>query len=193
LGTDQETETTEPSAPALLLGRDQKTSIIRLEPRTQFPTHRGTIFHDDLIGLPWGTQVSTHLGEPLILLRSSADDTVRNLKRSTQAIYPKDARYILMMLNIAPGCQVVEAGTGSGRVTLVLAQAVQPTGRVVSYETRLEIQELARENLKQLNVAEYVVSKERDIAEGSDDHGADALFLHIANPWDYLEQAHAAL
>jgi tRNA (adenine57-N1/adenine58-N1)-methyltransferase len=193
LGTDRKTETAEPGAPALLLGRDQKTSIIRLEPGTEFHTHRGTIVHDDLIGLPWGTQVSTHLGEPLILLRPSTDDMVRNLKRSTQVVYPKDAGYILMKLNIAPGCQVVEAGTGSGGLTLVFARAVQPTGRVVSYETRPEIQELARENLEQLNLAEYVVFKERDIAEGFDERGADALFLDVANPWDYLEQAHAAL
>lgn len=175
------------------MGQDQKTSIIRLEPGTEFHTHRGTIAHDDLIGLPWGTQVSTHLGESLILLRPSTDDMVRNLKRSTQIVYPKDAGYILMKLNIAPGCHVIEAGTGSGGLTLVFARAIQPTGRVISYETRSEIQELARENVKQLGLNRYVDFKERNIAEGFDERGADALFLDVANPWDYLEQAHAAL
>jgi len=175
------------------MGRDQTTSIIRLEPGTEFHTHRGTIAHDDLIGLPWGTQVSTHLEEPLTLLRPSTDDIVRNLKRSTQIIYPKDAGYILMKLNIAPGCQVIEAGTGSGGLTLVFARAVHPTGRVISYEARPEIQELAQENLKQLGLDSYVVFKKRDIAEGFDERGADALFLDVANPWDYLEQVHTAL
>jgi len=193
LSTDQDTETAQPGAPALLMGRDQTTSIIRLEPGTKFHTHRGTIAHDDLIGLPWGTQVSTHLGEPLILLRPSTDDMVRNLKRSTQIVYPKDAGYILMKLNIAPGCRVIEAGTGSGGLTLVFAQAVHPTGQVISYEARPEIQELARENLERLGLDKYVVFKERDIADGFDERGVDALFLDVANPWDYLEQTHDAL
>ena len=193
MSTDQETEKAQPGAPALLMGRDRKTSIIRLEPGTEFHTHRGTIAHDDLIGLPWGTQVSTHLGDPLILLRPSTDDMVRNLKRSTQIIYPKDAGYILMKLSIAPGCRVIEAGTGSGGLALVFARAVHPTGRVISYEARPEIQELARENLKQLGLDSYVDFKERDIAEGFDERGVNALFLDVANPWDYLEQAHAAL
>lgn len=193
MSTDQETQTAQPGAPALLLGRDQKTSIIQLEPGAEFHTHRGTITHDDLIGLPWGTRVSTHLGEPLILLCPSTDDMVRNLKRSTQIVYPKDAGYILMKLNIAPGCRVVEAGTGSGGLTLVFARAVQPAGRVISYEARPDIQKLARDNLEQLTLTKYVTFKERDIAEGFDEHGADALFLDVANPWDYLEQAHDAL
>jgi len=193
LSTDQETQTARPGVPALLLGQDQKTSIIRLEPGAEFHTHRGTIAHDDLIGLSWGTQVTTHLGEPLRLLRPSTDDMVRNLKRSTQIVYPKDAGYILMKLSIAPGCRVIEAGTGSGGLTLVLAQAVHPTGQVISYETRLEIQQLAKENLEQLGLAQYVVFHTGAIEEGFEERGVDALFLDVANPWDYLEQAHAAL
>jgi tRNA (adenine57-N1/adenine58-N1)-methyltransferase len=76
---------------------------------------------------------------------------------------------------------------------LVFAQAVQPTGQVISYEVRPEIQQLARENLEQLGLAEYVVFRERDIAEGFEEHGVDSLFLDVADPWDYLEQAHAVL
>lgn len=193
MSTDQETEIARPGAPALLLGQDQKTSIIRLAPGAEFHTHRGTIAHDDLIRLPWGTQGTTHLGEPLRLLCPSTDDIVRKLKRSTQIVYPKDAGYILMKLNIAPGCRVIEAGTGSGGLTLVFAQTVHPTGRVISYEARPGIQQLARENLEQLGLSQYVAFKERDIADGLEEHGTDALFLDVANPWDYLSQLHAAL
>lgn len=193
MSTDRETQVARPRVPALLLGQDQKISIIELEPGAEFHTHRGTIAHDDLIGLPWGTQVSTHLDHPLILLRPSTDDIVRNLKRSTQIIYPKDSGYILMKLNIAPGRHVVEAGTGSGGLTLVLAQAIQPTGRVTSYESRAEIQRLARENLELLGLAEYVEFKERDVAVGFDERNVDSLFLDVANPWDYLGHAYDAL
>jgi len=193
LSTDQETQTAQPGAPALLMGRDRKTSIIRLEPGADFHTHRGAIAHDDLIGLPWGTQVSTHLGVPLLLLRPSTDDLVCNLERATQIVYPKDAGYILMKLNIAPGCRVVEAGTGSGGLTLVFARAVQPGGQVVSYDNRLEVQQLAHRNLERLGLAEHVAFRRRDITHGFEERGVDAVFLDLANPWDYLEQAHEAL
>ena len=185
--------TAQPDDLALLVGRDRKSFIIRLEPGSQFHTHRGMVTHDDLIGAPWGMRVSTHLGYPLLLLRPSTDDIVRNLKRTTQIIYPKDAGYILIKMSIAPGCHVVEAGTGSGGLTLVFAQAVSPTGHVHSYETRPEMQQLACRNLEQLGWAEFVEFKLRDIAEGFDEQDADALFLDLPNPWDYLTQAHAAL
>lgn len=175
------------------MGRDRKTSIVRLEPGAEFHTHRGVIAHDDLIGLPWGTQVSTHLGDPLLLLRPSTDDLVCNLERITQIIYPKDAGYILVKLNIAPGCRVIEAGTGSGGFTFVVARAVQPGGQVVSYENRLEVQQLARRNLERMGLAEHVVFRHRDISDGFEERGVDAIFLDLPNPWDYLKQAHSAL
>jgi len=178
---------------ALLVGRDRKTFIIRLKQGSQFHTHHGVLAHDDLLGNPWGMQVSTHLGYPFLLLQPSTDDLVRDLKRTTQIIYPKDAGYILIKMRVAPGCRVVEAGTGSGGLTLVFAQAVSPAGRVASYEVRPEMQQLARSNLEQLGLAEFVEFKLRDIAEGFDERDADALFLDLPNPWDYLAQAHAAL
>ena len=98
-----------------------------------------------------------------------------------------------MKMRIAPGCRVIEAGTGSGGLTMVFAQAVGPTGCVYSYEVRAEMQQLARQNLSQLGLAKFVEFKLRDIAEGFDEHDVDALFLDLPNPWDYLTQAHTAL
>jgi tRNA (adenine57-N1/adenine58-N1)-methyltransferase len=98
-----------------------------------------------------------------------------------------------MKMRISPGCRVVEAGTGSGGLTLVFAQAISPTGRVYSYEVRSEMQQLARKNLERLGLSEFVELKERDIAEGFDERDIDALFLDVPAPWDYLRQAHAAL
>jgi tRNA (adenine57-N1/adenine58-N1)-methyltransferase len=183
----------QPDDLAFLVGRDRKSFIVRLTPGSQLHTHRGVLEHDNLIGIPWGTQLSTHLGYPFLFLRPSTDDLIRDLKRTTQIIYPKDAGYILMKMCITPGCRVVEAGTGSGGLGLVFAQAVGPTGRVYSYEVRPEMQELARNNLAQLGLAEQVEFKLRDIAQGFDEHDVDALFLDVSNPWDYLAQAHEAL
>jgi len=91
LSTKQEKKTAHPHALALLLERDQKTSLIRLEPGAAFHTHCGTIAHDDLIGVPWRAAVKTHLGVPLIHRRPSTDDLLRNLERTTQIVFPKDA------------------------------------------------------------------------------------------------------
>jgi tRNA (adenine57-N1/adenine58-N1)-methyltransferase len=193
LTAEESVQTAQPDDLALLVGRDRKSFIVRLEPGLQLHTHRGVVAHDDLIGTPWGTQLSTHLGYPVLLVRPSTDDLVRDLKRTTQIVYPKDAGYILMKMRVIPGCRVVEAGTGSGGLALVFAQAVSPTGRVYSYEVRPEMQQLARRNLELLGLSEFVEFKQRDIAEGFDERDVDALFLDLPTPWDYLKQAHAAL
>jgi tRNA (adenine57-N1/adenine58-N1)-methyltransferase len=178
---------------AMLVGRDRKSFIVPLEPGSQLHTHRGVVPHDDLIGTPWGTQLSTHLGYPFLFLQPSTDDLVRTIKRTTQIVYPKESGYILMKMGIAPGCRVVEAGTGSGGLALVFAQAVSPTGRVYSYEARPEMQQLAHKNLEQIGLSDFVEFKLRDICEGFDERDVDALFLDLPTPWAYLAQAHAAL
>ena len=193
LTAEESVQTAQPDDLALLVGRDRKSFIVRLEPGLQLHTHRGVVAHDDLIGTPWGTQLSTHLGYPVLLVRPSTDDLVRDLKRTTQIVYPKDAGYILMKMRVIPGCRVVEAGTGSGGLALVFAQAVSPTGRVYSYEVRPEMQQLARRNLELLGLSGFVEFKQRDIAEGFDERDVDALFLDLPTPWDYLKQAHAVL
>jgi tRNA (adenine57-N1/adenine58-N1)-methyltransferase len=193
LTAEIDSHTAQPDDLALLVGRDRKSFIVRLTPGSQLHTHRGIVHHDQLIGTPWGTQLSTHLGYPLSFFRPSTDDLVRDLKRTTQIVYPKDAGYILMKMRIIPGCRVVEAGTGSGAMTLILAQAVSSTGRVYSYEARPEMQQLARQNLEQLGLAGFVEFKLRDVSLGFDERDADALFLDLPDPWDYLGQARAAL
>jgi tRNA (adenine57-N1/adenine58-N1)-methyltransferase len=126
-------------------------------------------------------------------LRPSIHDRVLELRRSTQIIYPKESGYALLRMNIGPGSRVIEAGTGSGGLTMVLAHAVRPHGRVYSYETRPEIQKLARKNLEQAGLDDAVEFKLRDIAEGFDETDVDALFYDLPAPWDYLEQAHRAM
>jgi tRNA (adenine57-N1/adenine58-N1)-methyltransferase len=94
---------------------------------------------------------------------------------------------------VQPGQTVLEAGTGSGGMTTVLAQIVGATGRVVTYDVRDDIQRLARRNLERLGLAERVTFKLRDIALGFDESDADAFFLDVPNPWDYTAQVRRAL
>lgn len=177
----------------LLLGQDRKQFIVRLQAGGRLQTHRGYICHDDLLGQPLGREVRSHLGYAFAVLEPSIFDLIEKLRRTTQIMYPKDIAYTLLKLNVRPGSRVVEAGTGSGGMTLALGRAVAPAGVVYSYEMRSEIQDLARANLAALGTSSCVELKLRDIAEGFEEIGADALFLDLRRPWAYLPQVVQAL
>ena len=184
---------TQPGELAQLVSPTNKSFIIRLTPGDKLETHRGILFHDDLLGKPWGTQVYTHQGRVYLLVQPSLGDILRDLKRNTQIMYPKDIGFILLSMGIGPGVQVVEAGTGSGALTIALAWAVGPQGHVTSYEIRPDAQKLARKNLERLGLEERVTLKIRDIADGFDEQAVDALFLDLQNPQDYIGQARQTL
>lgn len=177
----------------LLLGKDGKPFVIRLQRGQRLQTHRGILFHDELIGLPLGSIVHSHMGYKYYLLVPSWDDLLRTIRRNTQIVYPKDIGYILMKMSIRPGSQVVDAGTGSGALAAGFASAVMPAGRVFSYEIRQDMVSLARRNLERLGLEAFVTLRQRDIALGFDETDVDALFLDVPAPWHYLEQAHQAL
>jgi tRNA (adenine57-N1/adenine58-N1)-methyltransferase len=176
-----------------LVGRDNKYFLVRLTPGQRLETHRGIFPHDDLIGQELGGQVFSHLGHAFYLLEPSTDDLIREIKRTSQIIYPKDSGFILMKLSVQPGQTVMEAGTGSGGMTTVLAQIVGPTGHVFSYDVREDMQRTARRNLERVGLADRVTFKLRDIAGGFDETDVDAFFLDVPNPWDYTSQVRAAL
>jgi tRNA (adenine57-N1/adenine58-N1)-methyltransferase len=137
--------------------------------------------------------MKTHLGYPFLLLDPSTADLIQDIKRTTQIIFPKDVGYILLRLNIQPGVTVVEAGSGSGGLTLALARAAMPGGRVISYEVRPEMQHLARKNLDRVGLADRVEFKLKDIGEGFDEEGVDSVFLDVPEPANYLGEAARAL
>jgi tRNA (adenine57-N1/adenine58-N1)-methyltransferase len=176
-----------------LVGVRHKHFIFTLVADGELQTHRGVLKHNDLIGLPYGTQVFSHIGAPFFLLQPSLADLLNELPRNTQILYPKDIGYILVTMSIGPGQRVVEAGTGSGSMTTALAHAVGPQGKVVSYEYRQDFQNLARKNLTRVGLESRVDFKLRDIAEGLDENDADAFFLDLQNPYDYIGQVRAAL
>jgi tRNA (adenine57-N1/adenine58-N1)-methyltransferase len=177
----------------LLIGQDRKQFVVRLEPGGQLQTHRGYLNHDDLLAQPLGREVLSHLDYPFVILQPSTSDLISQLKRTTQIMYPKDIGYTLLKLSIVPGDRIIEAGTGSGGLAVALSRAVGPDGKVYSYEIRPDILNLARKNLEALGLADSVSFKLRDIAEGFDETGVDALFLDVRRPWAYLAQVTAAL
>ncbi|HEX6033288.1 MAG TPA: tRNA (adenine-N1)-methyltransferase [Anaerolineales bacterium] len=178
---------------AQLVGLRHKHFILTLQAGAKFETHRGILQHDDLIGKPWGTQVFSHIGAPFFLLQPSLADLINELPRTTQILYPKDIGFILITMGVGPGQTVMEAGTGSGSMTTALAFAVGPQGRVISYEVKQDVQNLARKNLSRFGLDSRVDFKLRDIGQGFDETDVDAFFLDVPNPYDYTAQVRAAL
>lgn len=178
---------------AQLVGLRHKHFILTLQAGAKFESHRGILQHDDLIGKPWGTQVFSHIGSPFFLLQPSLADLITELPRTTQILYPKDIGFILVTIGIGPGQTVMEAGTGSGSMTTALAYAVGPAGRVISYEVKPDVQNLARKNLTRFGLESRVDFKLRDIGQGVDETDVDSFFLDVPNPYDYMEQVRAAL
>jgi len=176
-----------------LVGLRHKSFIIRVTAGGKMESHRGVIKHDDLIGKPWGTKVTSHLGNQFFILQPALGDLLKEMPRTTQIMYPKEIGFILVNMGIGEGQLVVEAGTGSGALTTALAFAVGKTGRVVSYEARPEMQALAMKNLTRLGLVDRVEFKLRDISEGFDETGVDALFLDVQNPYDFIAQVKTAL
>jgi tRNA (adenine57-N1/adenine58-N1)-methyltransferase len=175
----------------IVLGRQR--FLMRLQAGEVQHTHRGLIRHDDLIGQVPGQRVTTHLGDPFVALSPSLHDIIMSIQRRSQIVYPKEIGYILLKLNVGPGSHIVECGTGSGALTIALAHAVRPSGRVYSYEQREDMLRTATKNLANAGLLDWVELKQRDAAAGFDEREADALFLDVRTPWQYLPQVWEAL
>jgi tRNA (adenine57-N1/adenine58-N1)-methyltransferase len=156
----------------------------------EFHSHRGSIAHDAVIGLEQGSVVKTSNGALFLVLRPLLVDYVMSMPRGPQVIYPKDAAQIVHEGDIFPGARVLEAGAGSGALTLSLLRAVGPTGRVISYEHRADHAEHARRNVSVFfgqapGNWELIVS---DVAHSELPDGSfDRAVLDMLAPWDVLE------
>lgn len=156
-------------------------------------THRGVVNHDDLIGKKWGSEITSHKGSQFFLFQPGIFSIHSTTKRNTQIMYPKDIGFVIMKMNIGPGCRIIEAGTGSGGLTQVLAFLVGEGGHIYSYEIRKEMQDLAKRNLSRIGLLDRVTFNNSDIKEGFLEEDVDAIFLDVPNPYDYLSQSSKSL
>lgn len=177
----------------LLVSKDRDSYVRTLTVGATFSTQLGNIPHDALISLPYGSTAKTHLGHVFYLLPPQVPDLIAHARHETAIIQPKDLGYIALKLGVRPGMHIVEAGTGSGALTLLLASLVGDEGHVYTYERKEALREVATKNLNRVNAAHRVTFTTGDIADGFNVSGADALFMDVTNPWDYLSQAWAAL
>ena len=165
-----------------------------LEPGRVFHTHRGGLAHDDLIGRPEGSVVSSAAGTAYLALRPLLSDYVLSMPRGAQVIYPKDAAQIIAMGDVFPGARVLEAGAGSGALTCSLLRAVGEHGQVHSYEIRPDFAEVARRNVEAFFGA---VPKAWTLTVGDvttcTESGFDRIILDLLAPWEVLDLVDAAL
>src|ERR671932_479107 len=120
---------------------------ITLEPGRQFHTHKGVLEHDALLGGP--DCVTVTIGATTYLAqRPLLADYVLSMPRGAQVVYPKDSANIVGMADIFPGAHVVEAGVGSGALSMSLLRAVGDSGRLSSYERRADFADIARANVE---------------------------------------------
>jgi tRNA (adenine57-N1/adenine58-N1)-methyltransferase len=173
---------------------DEKVKFIfRLDPTAEYQTHQGVILHRDLIDIPWGSEIQSHMGKPFLLFEPTLRDILLQIERKSQIIFPKDIGYILLRLSIGSGKTVIEAGTGSGALTTALAWAVGPTGKVISYDKREDMSELASKNLIHVGLEDRVKFRVQDIVEGFHETGVDALFFDLPQPQNLLFHVRKAL
>jgi tRNA (adenine57-N1/adenine58-N1)-methyltransferase len=152
----------------------------------------GVIDPKTLVGTEYGTKIQIGNKQFWVLI-PSLQDKLQGIRRQAQIILPRDAAHILINCSIQPGKRVLEAGIGSGSLTIALASAVAPAGCVISYDIREEFIDHAKKNLQQANLFEYVTTKIQDVTEGIEDTDLDAIILDIPNPWNAVEHAWNAL
>lgn len=177
----------------LLMGQRQNYHLIPLIKDGEFQTHRGVLYHNDLIGKPWGSEASSHSGNPFYILQPGIEEIIQSTKRNTQIMYAKDIGYLLLKMNIVEGTTVIEAGTGSGSLTQVIAAIVGDSGHLYSYEAREEMQNLAKKNLHRIGLDPRVTFIHKNIEEGFDHQDVQSLILDLPNPYDYIEIVKNAL
>ncbi len=161
----------------------------------QFHTHRGAIEHDELIGMPEGSVVTSSGGTPYLAMRPLLADFVLSMPRGAAVIYPKDAAQIVALGDIHPGATVLEAGAGSGALTCSLLRAVGTAGRVLSYENRTDHADFAVRNVETFfgKHPDNWTLRVGDVTEHPQEETVDRVVLDMLSPWMVLDQVSAAL
>jgi len=131
-----------------LTGPKGRMHTVTLRSDGELHTHHGVLRHRDLIGMPDGSVVANSSGNEYLALRPLLRDFVMSMPRGAAIVYPKDAAQILTQADIFPGATVVEAGVGSGALSLSLLRAIGPGGRLVSFERRDDFAEVASANVE---------------------------------------------
>jgi len=176
----------------VLIDSNLKKIIVDTAGKTDKIKGVGVIDPATLIEKQYGKQIEIG-NKKFWVLKPSLQDKLQGLDRLAQIILPRDAAHILMNCSIESGQTVLEAGMGSGSLTIALASAVAPNGKVISYDIRKEFIEHSMKNIKKAGLERYVTTKLRDVTKKIDEKELDAIILDIPNPWNAIKHAWKAL
>lgn len=156
-----------------------------------FHTHAGIVQHDDVIGSPEGSVVRGNTERSFLVLRPTLSDVVLKMPRGAQVIYPKDLGTILIQADIGPGMRVLEAGVGSGALSMTLLRA---GALITGYEIREDFAAQAIKNVHDMLGPDVAYDVQiRDVTLGIDETELDRIVLDMPEPWDVVRHAEAAL
>ena len=182
-----------------LTGPKGRMHTVTLREDGELHTHHGVLRHRDLIGLPDGSVVANSSGNEYLALRPLLRDFVMSMPRGAAIVYPKDAAQILTQADIFPGATVVEAGVGSGALSLSLLRAIGPAGRLVSFERRDDFAEVASANVEtflgelpetwKIVVGDLQEQLSTEFAAGT----VDRVVLDMLAPWECIDAVAEAL
>lgn len=168
-----------------------KLHTITLKPGGEWHTHKGWLIHDHIVGMPQGSVVETTAGLKFLAFKPLYGDYVLSMPRGATIVYPKDAALIVGFADVAPGLRVLEAGVGSGALTIALLRAVGPSGRVDSFERREEFAQIATRN-----VTEYFNGKPDNwsltlgsLQDKATEEKYDRMILDMLAPWECVQLA----
>jgi tRNA (adenine57-N1/adenine58-N1)-methyltransferase len=168
-----------------------KVHTITLKADGEWHTHKGWIVHNNVVGLPEGSVVETTAGLKFLAFKPLLGDFVLSMPRGATIVYPKDAAFIVGFADIAPGVRVLEAGVGSGALSISLLRAVGSSGSVDSFERRDEFAQVARKNVE-MYFGELPSNWSLRLGSVQDfEHKTkyDRIVLDMLAPWECVDMA----
>lgn len=179
----------------VLTDRKRRRYLVTLQPGQEWHSHAGMLAHDDVIGGSEGRALRTSRGMEVVVFRPTREEFVLKMKRGAQVVYTKDQAMIVAGADIRPGCTVVEAGTGSGALTLALLAAVGTHGQVISFEAREDHHKVGRANIERFlgEVPDNLDLRIGDVVEGLPGVRAHRVVLDLLEPWEAVAGAAVAL
>lgn len=162
---------------------------IQLRAGGVFHTTKGGISHDDLIGGPEGRVIKSAGGGEYVVFRPVLEEFTVTMPRGAAVIYPKDAAQIIMQTDIFPGARVLEAGVGSGALSLSLLRAIGAEGKLYSYERRDDFAAIARKNVEQFYGGPHPAWELRvgDLVTTRGPEEVDRAILDMLAPWECID------
>jgi len=172
--------------------KERKKFYVPLDKNEDLNTYTGIIKIEDIKKAKAGQCIKSHKGTRFKVFDADFVDMFRHIKRGPQIITLKDAGTIVAYTGIGSGSKVVEAGSGSGALTCFLANIVKPTGKVYSYEIRDEFMDIAKKNVMNMGLIDYVEFRNKDVKDMKE-KDVDVIILDLPNPWSVIDKCEKRL